>query len=532
LVIPDSVKTIGKGAFSYCSGLTGDLIIPNSVTSIGDEAFSNCSGLTSVVIPDSVTSIGTYAFFYCSGLTNVTIGSGVKTIGNYAFCRCTELSEITCHAIVAPTISSSTFDIIKEGGILTYPEGSNYSNWLKTSSYYLGYYKWNTIDATVKITYQINQLISPIQLFNKSDCISRMIVDGEHKTISKYYLFDTIGEHVVEYNLSTNELLESTFSGCTNIKKVELYEDIKTIAKGAFSDCFFLEKIVSYTATPPTITNQTFQNVAYYEELFYENGDYNDWMKVDAYYLGYYGWELKRTFTPTRYYDLSITAKNVNGKDTTTIISWSCMCDAVDNFTNKPLTGKTITGTAISDEFPQNTSETETVERVITFEYMGLTASTTIIQGVFKPFNYVIDLNSNWEISTNISNPDSTTYDGVYQSYSNKGIGNSAATMYIDIIGYDNFKLYIRSYAEGNYDYVMVSQLDKAITNNSNYNDTTLIKAHTRASQSSGTTLSSYKLVEFTNIAEGEHRITVLYKKDGTGNNNDDRGYLLIPKDQ
>ena len=34
------------------------MTIPDSVTSIGDGAFSGCSGLTSVTIPDSVTSIG------------------------------------------------------------------------------------------------------------------------------------------------------------------------------------------------------------------------------------------------------------------------------------------------------------------------------------------------------------------------------------------------------------------------------------------------------------------------------------------
>ena len=41
-------------------------VIPNSVTSIGKFAFSRCESLTEVVIPDSVTSIGDYAFSMCS----------------------------------------------------------------------------------------------------------------------------------------------------------------------------------------------------------------------------------------------------------------------------------------------------------------------------------------------------------------------------------------------------------------------------------------------------------------------------------
>ena len=45
-----------------------DIVIPDSVTSIGDGAFVGCTPLKSLVIPDGVTSIGAWAFSGCNNL--------------------------------------------------------------------------------------------------------------------------------------------------------------------------------------------------------------------------------------------------------------------------------------------------------------------------------------------------------------------------------------------------------------------------------------------------------------------------------
>jgi hypothetical protein len=92
ITIPNSVTSIGFGAFSYCTSLT-NVSIPNSVTSIGDWAFYDCSSLTSVTIPNLVTSIGYNAFSYCISLTSITIPNSVTSIGSNAFKYCTTLQR-------------------------------------------------------------------------------------------------------------------------------------------------------------------------------------------------------------------------------------------------------------------------------------------------------------------------------------------------------------------------------------------------------------------------------------------------------
>lgn len=152
------------------------------------------------------------------------------------------------------------------------------------------------------------------------------------------------------------------------------------------------------------------------------------------------------------------------------------------------------------------------------------------------PGSYTVQLTSSsdaygWKLSTTVSNPDASEYDGVYES-TNKAIDNSQAYMYIDIDGYDVFKVYVRSNAETSYDYVVVSnpdcQLSSSTTSTSNAN----VKMTTSGKQTSVTSISGYTLVEFTGLAKTSHRITIMFRKDSSVANGDDKGYVLIPKNQ
>jgi hypothetical protein len=121
VVIPDSVKIIGGGAFDYCSSLES-VTIPDSVTIIGDGAFASCNFLKPITIPDSVTSIGNDAFYACHNFESIIIPDSVTSIGGGAFGVCNSLESITIlnpdcelfdspeyHTLYFPYIASNTF---------------------------------------------------------------------------------------------------------------------------------------------------------------------------------------------------------------------------------------------------------------------------------------------------------------------------------------------------------------------------------------------------------------------------------------
>lgn len=87
ILLPNSIVTINNYCFSKCYSLT-EINIPNSVTAIGDVAFKNC-GLTSLVIPESIKKIGNGAFYGNSHLMEVFfLGSEKPEIRSNAFDYC------------------------------------------------------------------------------------------------------------------------------------------------------------------------------------------------------------------------------------------------------------------------------------------------------------------------------------------------------------------------------------------------------------------------------------------------------------
>jgi len=93
IIIPDSVKSIGKYAFVDCKNIVS-IVIPNGISVIPKNAFTNCEKLESVTIPASIKNIGEYAFAGCENLRSIKLPEGCLSINDYAFTQCRSILSL------------------------------------------------------------------------------------------------------------------------------------------------------------------------------------------------------------------------------------------------------------------------------------------------------------------------------------------------------------------------------------------------------------------------------------------------------
>lgn len=109
----DELHTIERMAFTDCISLT-EIDLPDSLTTIGSGAFLG-TGLLEVTVPGSVESIPSSTFYSCESLVKVTLEDGITSIGDSAFSAATSLEE----AHIPASVTDFGYDIFWEQENLT-----------------------------------------------------------------------------------------------------------------------------------------------------------------------------------------------------------------------------------------------------------------------------------------------------------------------------------------------------------------------------------------------------------------------------
>ncbi len=240
---PDSVTSIGDGAFGYCESLTS-VTIGNSVKSIGESAFYRCESLTSVTIPDSVTSIGNSAFEECKSLTSVTIPDSVTSIGGYAFYGCYGLTSVT----IPDSVTSIEYAAF------------GYCTSL-TDVYYLGTQEqWNNISIgngnenltdNVVFVPQREEIISGTCGENLTWVLyadGELVISGtgdmaDYPSYSAPWDSNALSIKSVIIEDDVTSIGSYVFCGCTNLTNIIIPDGVTSVGKGAFYYCKSLTSI-------------------------------------------------------------------------------------------------------------------------------------------------------------------------------------------------------------------------------------------------------------------------------------------------
>lgn len=252
VVIPDGVRSIGKGAFSACRSRIS-VVLPKGVKSIEEGAFSGCSNLTSISIPDGVTSIGKSAFYGCGSLISVTIPKGVTSIESRTFYGCTNLSSVLIPDGVKEVGSEAFANCKKLDGVII-PENVTEIQW----GAFHGCRSLTSITVPKEVS-KINELVfancyklSNITIQNEAVCFDDRafdnctgLADQDGFVIVNGILFDYCG-HGGEITIPSivTKIVGYAFDNKESLRSIIIPNSVRVIGDHAFKDCGHLEVVL------------------------------------------------------------------------------------------------------------------------------------------------------------------------------------------------------------------------------------------------------------------------------------------------
>lgn len=273
-----NIKSIGDGAFFYCSRLNCDLTIPHlwdeipmgtfagtvfntltlaeGITSIDNMAFGGCK-IDVCNLPKSLKKIGYGAFQQgYTRIVNFAPGTSIESLGNYIFDKCSRLEEVNNLPQNLKTIPDYMFNGCYELKSLVLPEGLTtigteaFKNCQKlvslnipTSVTTIGkdaFYRCSKWEGEVSLPL-VTEL--PENAFSGCNMLRKMSLGPQLKAIRSCALEGCVGltELILPNGLETIET--DAFYNCSSLTEVVIPESVTTIGAEIFGLCKSLQKV-------------------------------------------------------------------------------------------------------------------------------------------------------------------------------------------------------------------------------------------------------------------------------------------------
>lgn len=242
------LKSIGLGAFygtEQAYPRFKEIKIPDSVETIGNGAFYDCRDLERITLPSALQTLSNSTFYDCTALSEVTFPASLKTIEKSAFSGCRNLSEVELPASLT-TIQSYVFDRCINLKTVSYDGSLERWSQINTSNDFLGYSSPSLVmdDYTAQfILVEDGPFAEPIP--KKTVTITKYT--GTESTV---ILPSTISSWPV------TKIGEAAFQDNTTITSVTIPDSVTEIGSNAFAGCTNLT-IVNYAGDWSNLTIQS-----------------------------------------------------------------------------------------------------------------------------------------------------------------------------------------------------------------------------------------------------------------------------------
>lgn len=262
------------------SKISGELVIPGvyrqePVVAIEDYAFENCRSITSVVVPDSITTIGIGAFKGCNNIKSMTLpftgkskdANAYEAVLGYVFGYETTKKYSSIYDTNDSFINLQYGNVENMVWQYTRIGYGNYSDGYQSFFYY--------IPSSIKTIVITNQSEVKDAAFNGCEGIESITYTQNIESVGQASLqncksllrFNTDDQATINLEGVYDSIGDYAFSNCSKIAYLNITDNVKVIGNHAFAGCKSIDNL-KFTSYITYIGDYAFKDLKQLESLY------------------------------------------------------------------------------------------------------------------------------------------------------------------------------------------------------------------------------------------------------------------------